>query len=102
MPKAPFPGEIILSDKPVVFSKKQTMRKWPLMINNPRIIVFLSPSPACHLPEDKTKQQEGVRVRCSPCPFHHPLAPMFSSDLVVLTGFICCFPLFLFCLFSSH
>lgn len=89
------PGEIVLSDKPAVLSKKQTIRKQFLMINNPRITVFLSPSPTCHLPEDKTKQHEAVWVSCRPCPFHHLLVSMYSLDLLVLTGFICCFPQFL-------
>lgn len=102
LPDAQSPEESALSGKSAVFNKKQAIKKCPLIKNNPRIIVFLPPSPMCHLPVDKMKQYEAISASGDLCPSYNHLAPTFSLDLLNLIGFIFCFSWFLFCLFSSH
>lgn len=102
LPNAQSLEESVLSGKSALFNKNQAIKKWPLIRNNPRIIVFLTPSLMCHLPENKMKQHEVIRTSCGLCPSHDHLASVFSLDFLNLTDFIFCFPWFLFCLSSSH
>lgn len=45
LPNAQSPEEIVLNGKAAIFNKKQAIKKCPLIINNPRIIVFFPPAP---------------------------------------------------------
>lgn len=80
LPDAQSGEESVLTGKSAAVNEKQAIKKWPLIINNPRIIVFLPLSPMCHLPENKMNQPEAIRASCDLCPSHDNLAPMFSLD----------------------